>query len=249
MDSNYDIGNSSYGIPFGLNSDGTWSEVESGPTPGGRMVSLGRVPTICRVHATPFVMTLIRGHMCSKADWSQWNRRIPYLNKEPSGFGRAYLSGVGKRGISSRRSNWSTSNQTSGTIYPGFIDPHNHAKYNLIPLWDHGTDGWDNRYQWQSYSGYSDAKDIGCSISDPMAMRFAELRAIVGGNTAIQGSANTNTDSFDSILTRNIELYNFNKDFIHTKVTELESDYSGNHIKTGNSSGSWTHGSCISLKA
>ena len=26
--------------------------------------------------------------------------------------------------------------QTSGTIYPGFIDPHNHAKYNLIPLWD-----------------------------------------------------------------------------------------------------------------
>ena len=128
--------------------------------------------------------------------------------------------------------------QTSGTIYPGFIDPHNHAKYNLIPLWDHGTDGWDNRYQWQSYSGYSDAKDIGCSISDPMAMRFAELRAIVGGNTAIQGSANTNTDSFDSILTRNIELYNFNKDFIHTKVTELESDYSGNHIKTGNSSGS-----------
>ena len=35
MDSNYDIGNSSYGIPFGLNSDGTWSEVESGPTPGG----------------------------------------------------------------------------------------------------------------------------------------------------------------------------------------------------------------------
>ena len=128
--------------------------------------------------------------------------------------------------------------QTSGTIYPGFIDPHNHAKYNLIPLWDHGTDGWDNRYQWQSYSGYSDAKDIGCSISDPMAMRFAELRAIVGGNTAMQGSANTNTDSFDSILTRNIELYNFNKDFIHTKVTELESDYSGNHIKTGNSSGS-----------
>ena len=66
-----------------------------------------------------------------------------------------------------------------------------------------------------------------------MAMRFAELRAIAGGNTAIQGSANTNTDSFDSILTRNIELYNFNKDSIHTKVTELESDYLGNHIKTG----------------
>ena len=70
-----------------------------------------------------------------------------------------------------------------------FIDPHNHAKYNLIPLWDHGTEGWDNRYQWQSYSGYSDAKDIGCSIEDSSAMRFAELRAIAGGYR-LQGSAN-----------------------------------------------------------
>ena len=141
---------------------------------------------------------------------------------------------MGKRGISPEGAIGAPVIQTSGTIYPGFIDPHNHAKYNLIPLWDHGTDGWDNRYQWHVL-GIQMLK-ISDVLSRTMAMRFAELRAIVGGNTAIQGSANTNTDSFDSILTRNIELYNFNKDFIHTKVTELESDYSGNHIKTGNSS-------------
>ena len=78
---------------------------------------------------------------------------------------------------------------TSGTIYPGFIDPHNHAHYNIIPLWDHGTNGWQNRYQWQADDAYRDAKDVGCSTSDSSTMRFAELRAIAGGNTAIQGAS------------------------------------------------------------
>ena len=35
MDSNYDIENSSYGIPFGLNSDGTWSGSRIRPDPRG----------------------------------------------------------------------------------------------------------------------------------------------------------------------------------------------------------------------
>jgi hypothetical protein len=39
------------------------------------------------------------------------------------------------------------------------------------------------------------------------------------------------------MLARNIELYNFGKDYIWTKVTELESDYEGNHIKEGSSDG------------
>ena len=39
------------------------------------------------------------------------------------------------------------------------------------------------------------------------------------------------------MLARNIEYYNFGKDQIHTKVTEIESDYEGNHIKQGNSNG------------
>jgi hypothetical protein len=39
------------------------------------------------------------------------------------------------------------------------------------------------------------------------------------------------------VLSRNIEDYNFGRDEIHTKVTELTSDYVGNHIKTGNASG------------
>ena len=126
---------------------------------------------------------------------------------------------------------------TSGTIYPGFIDPHNHAHYNIIPLWDHGTTGWDNRYQWQAVDNDMGAYDIGCSRTDSSVMRFAELRAIAGGNTAVQGSSTSHTDTFETMLARNIEFYNFGKDYIHTKVSEIVDTYEGNHIKEGNASG------------
>lgn len=69
-------------------------------------------------------------------------------------------------------------------------------------------------------------------------MKYAEVMAVAGGVTAVQGAPTSNFDAWDSMLSRNIELYNFGEDGIHTKVTTLESDYEGNHIKSGNSSGS-----------
>ena len=69
-------------------------------------------------------------------------------------------------------------------------------------------------------------------------MKYAEVMAVAGGVTAVQGSPSSNFDAWDSMLSRNIELYNFGGDGIYTKVTTLESDYQGNHIKSGNSSGS-----------
>ena len=37
---------------------------------------------------------------------------------------------------------------TSGTIYP-VPSTHTIMRIQHIPPWDHGTDGWDNRYQWR----------------------------------------------------------------------------------------------------
>ena len=68
-------------------------------------------------------------------------------------------------------------------------------------------------------------------------MKYAEVMAVAGGVTAVQGSPSSNTDAWDSMLSRNIELYNFGGDDIHTKVTTLEGDYVGSHIKNGNNSG------------
>jgi len=144
--------------------------------------------------------------------------------------------------------------ETNGTIYPGLIDSHNHMHYNHIPLWDfevHTSQkseegGYSNRNQWKNNPNYK--RDISwmktfvhtSSMWDMsnQQMKYAEVMAVAGGVTAVQGSPSSDFDAWDSMLSRNIELYNFGEDGIHTKVTTLESDYQGNHIKSGNSSGS-----------
>ena len=230
---------SDYGIPYGYGADGNWAKLSDGsPTPGGpNDQEWGGVnhlmgncyPPQDHIHNGEYILEGRVVTMESIDSVIDDGRILVRNGVIEAVWSASEGTPEGAEGVPIIA--------TSGTIYPGFIDAHNHAKYNLIPLWDHGTDGWDNRYQWQSYSGYSDAKDIGCSLYDSSAMRFAELRAIAGGNTAIQGSSNSNTDTFETMLARNIELYNFGKDYIWTKVTELESDYEGNHIKEGSAEG------------
>lgn len=134
--------------------------------------------------------------------------------------------------------------ETEGTIYPGLIDLHNHMHYNHIPLWDfevHLNDnqksaegGYTNRGQW------GDNYDYGPSITwnknnvqqnnrwgmATEQMKYAEVQAIAGGVTAVQGSPSGN-DAWDSTLSRNVELYNFGKDNIVTCAVcgWYESDY------------------------
>ena len=144
---------------------------------------------------------------------------------------------------------------TGGTIYPGLIDMHNHMHYNTAPLWEMEShlsdnqrsdfDGYNNRYEWKNHPDYSnEVTRVKTALHsgpywnmETQAMKYVEMKEVVGGTTAAQGGPSTGDESFDSILLRNIEYWNWGKDEIHTKVTELESDYIGNHIKTGNASG------------
>lgn len=145
--------------------------------------------------------------------------------------------------------------ETNGTIYPGLIDLHNHLHYNQAPLWDMDTHltqssrnewgGYNNRYEWKNHPDYSEQVTKPKMLvhggpfwnMESQAMKYIEMKSIVGGTTAAQGSPSNPDDSYSTILARNIEDYNFKRDEIHTKVTELTSDYIGNHIKSGNSSG------------
>ena len=145
--------------------------------------------------------------------------------------------------------------ETNGTIYPGLIDLHNHLHYNQAPLWDmephlstqnrNEWGGYNNRYEWKNHPDYSEqvTKPKMLVHSGPywnmesQAMKYIEMKSVVGGTTAAQGGPSNPDDSYATILSRNIEDYNFGRDEIHTKVTELTSDYVGNHIKTGNASG------------
>ena len=47
-------------------------------------------------------------------------------------------------------------------------------------------------------------------------MKYAEVQAVAGGVTAIQGSPGSGTSAWDSMLARNVELYNFGQDGIST---------------------------------
>lgn len=139
---------------------------------------------------------------------------------------------------------------TEGTIYPGLIDLHNHVHYNHIPLWDfevHLSDaqkseegGYTNRYQWGNNWDYGPSitwmkTNIQSNYRWDMAseqMKYAEVQAVSGGVTAMQGSPSSGTQAWDSILSRNVELYNFGQDGISTCAVcgAAESDYTGSHL-------------------
>lgn len=147
--------------------------------------------------------------------------------------------------------------ETNGTIYPGLIDLHNHVHYNHIPLWDFNVHlsegqrsdegGYTNRYQW------GDNYDYGPSITwmknnvqqnsrwgmASEQMKYAEVQTVAGGVTAIQGSPGSGTSAWDSMLARNVELYNFGQDGISTCAVcgAADDDYTGNHLISQNQSG------------
>ena len=140
--------------------------------------------------------------------------------------------------------------ETAGTIYPGLIDLHNHVHYNHIPLWDfevHLRDdqkseegGYTNRYQWGNNWDYGPSitwmkTNIQSSYRWDMAseqMKYAEVQAVSGGVTAMQGSPSSGTQAWDSILSRNVELYNFGQDGISTCAVcgAADDDYTGSHL-------------------
>jgi cytosine/adenosine deaminase-related metal-dependent hydrolase len=100
-----------------------------------------------------------------------------------------------------------------GLIPPGLIDLHNHLAYNFIPLWSAPREApYGTRYQWPGAATY------GRDISNPAqamgitaaaaALRYAEVKAVVGGVTSIQGSPPL-TRPFPGWMVRNIEKETF----------------------------------------
>jgi len=137
--------------------------------------------------------------------------------------------------------------ETNGTIYPGLIDLHNHMHYNHIPLWDFevhlsesqksAEGGYSNRGQWGDNYDYGPSitwmkNNVQSNTRWGMAteqMKYAEVQAIAGGVTAVQGSPSGN-DAWDSTLSRNVELWNFGKDNTVTCAvcSWYESSYNSN---------------------
>jgi 5-methylthioadenosine/S-adenosylhomocysteine deaminase len=121
--------------------------------------------------------------------------------------------------------------RTGGAIYPGLIDLHGHLIYNCLSLWSPRgvTEPYTSRYQWP------DADDYEARISDPanalgaMAgkalLKYVEVKAVVGGTTAVQGSAKM-AYPYEGWLVRNVEYETFKtkKKTVFQSALPLKSD-------------------------
>jgi len=132
--------------------------------------------------------------------------------------------------------------RTGGVIYPGLIDLHGHIAYNGLPLWlpPGRTEPYTSRYQWpsdRSYEGMiSDPANALGALAGKAHLKYLETKAVVGGTTAIQGTAKTGRP-YEGWLVRNIEHETFTtkKKTVYVSALPLrdDSDYEAQakHLK------------------
>ncbi len=126
---------------------------------------------------------------------------------------------------------------TDGVILPGLIDLHGHPEYNVFAAWE-PPKVYINRGRWRDSDEYDQLikkpwatlTSGGKSVSVKTAMtRYAEVRAVVGGVTAIQGASQDYPNKAEALV-RNVDLLIFGAqvarstvDFDRLDDDELES--------------------------
>jgi cytosine/adenosine deaminase-related metal-dependent hydrolase len=120
--------------------------------------------------------------------------------------------------------------ETQGAIYPGLIDLHNHIAYNTLPLWSppERTEPYASREQWPRDASYAPMVSHPVQVLGRAAgkalLKYVEVKALVGGVTAIQGSAKTTP--YEGWLVRNVEVETFGtgKRGVYQSVRTLSSE-------------------------
>jgi 5-methylthioadenosine/S-adenosylhomocysteine deaminase len=114
-------------------------------------------------------------------------------------------------------------------IVPGLIDLHNHIGYNTLPLWAEPTrktpyahhDSWPNA---QSYQSSITWPSKALAATEPEALlAYVQLRALVGGTTAMQGWPTANRKPVQVL--RNIDdetAGGTSRDLIYTSTLTLK---------------------------
>ena len=98
----------------------------------------------------------------------------------------------------------------SSLVIPGLVDLHNHLAYNTLPLWTEPkrTTPWPDHNSWTraaSYAASTTWPAYALITACPQELlAFAEVRALIGGTTSIQGSPPSNKPH-DGWLVRNVE--------------------------------------------
>jgi 5-methylthioadenosine/S-adenosylhomocysteine deaminase len=102
---------------------------------------------------------------------------------------------------------------TGGVICPGLIDLHGHPEFNIFAAWEPPR-MFDNRYQWRGSDIYHrlvrDPQNLLLgALQAKTQLRYAEVRALVGGVTAIQGTGGQATAYQSEALVRNVDKWIF----------------------------------------
>ena len=102
---------------------------------------------------------------------------------------------------------------TGGVILPGMIDLHGHPEFNVFAAWEPPKQ-FPNRYSWRGSELYKQlVREPQNTVLDKLPpktqLRYAEIRALVGGVTAIQGTGDNATAYQDEALVRNVDKWIF----------------------------------------
>lgn len=120
--------------------------------------------------------------------------------------------------VTSNTSNYPAPTIKDVLIFPGFVDTHNHIKYNTMPVWK-AAKFYENRNLWPEESAYKNGvkaiyKSVyvdwpECTQSDEnernkclainrcKILKYSEMKALIGGTTSIQGSSSFDENSSD----------------------------------------------------
>jgi cytosine/adenosine deaminase-related metal-dependent hydrolase len=98
--------------------------------------------------------------------------------------------------------------ETDGVILPGLIDLHGHPEYNVFAPWE-PPETYANRGLWRDSPQYARlVKEpygrLKTAQLVPALTRYAEIRALVGGVSAVQGAA-VNAQLLEESLVRNVD--------------------------------------------
>ena len=98
--------------------------------------------------------------------------------------------------------------ETDGVILPGLIDLHGHPEFNVFAPWE-PPKAYLNRYAWRGDKPYKQLirepqNKLRSALAPGTQLRYAEIRALVGGVTAIQGASYATQRSSEKLV-RNVD--------------------------------------------
>jgi len=159
-----------------------------------------------------------KGLQAKPADASWARRRVAAVETialggqivTPDGPIRGWLTIEGGQitGISTRKPTGATVLQTDGVIVPGLIDLHGHPEFNVFAPWE-PPKTYLNRYAWRGSDEYhalirGPQDKLAKAVPSGTQLRYAEIRALVGGVTAIQGAGRVAGAATESLV-RNVD--------------------------------------------